>query len=1451
MARQRSVTTRRTGGERARSEGRGGWDGACRGAWRRGLAVMPVLLLMLPALVTALVPVSAVSVVSAAESTAAFEGDVRALTRDSHRLSGSDAGRRAGTYLQRRLTQIVGEGQVYPLDMAVWQTRVVRCSLTVGERTVALRPLRPNLIVPPVTEPAGLTAPLVMGGDGSLSGYEQDPSGRIVILDYDSDEHWETALAMGAKAVVFVGDGGAAALPVDRRSVGIPANQLRFYLSRSDFETLGWSGEGEVEGTIDSAITWEQRIGRNLVAHIRGTDAELGAAGDGPPRAVVIAANYDTFGVVPTLSPGARGAGNVAAVLEAAAHFERHRPRRDVIVMLVDNQARYHQGAREVYDALSMSDEQHRTLVTQHTDERDFLRRLDQLLDAQGLMYGRGAEAAEGDGQVGGQVGGQQRAALTRMLQDEAQYIRDDLSKRVQVLRLRARQYGGEAQAQLDAVEADLMRQQGRWDEIRRALHRDELADFVEDVRRRSAAAAEPGDAEDARRYGELLDQLRSRTAARFARRLGELEMRLGIDEQRSALREALSDRWIDLHVTYNFSGDGPTWGVVLGDWTNRLFANFRLPKPEGDQPGFYGQLLSLFRQAVGSMSVPVAIEERTLTDPQFGTTFVPGPFFSSGAVAGRFGIYHVSLMTGHDARERDGHPADTVEHLAIDSLRRQAGEATAVLSRLIDHRDLALRRVFEAFVRSKYPSWSKGRSSGDYVGVQVTGSLSEDRPAAGAMVATRPAPAANISTSLWQSLAQAGAARHFQPVVLEPVDSNGRFRLIGYQTDMQHEVGALAARFDERGRVASISSRAHQGQRLSGTMRINLFTGRGYGFSTLPMGPTDPNDLKVLRATANAEFRPGRALWGQLGTHSFFYVSDYVVEDHIKLFQPGGAVALGEFTSGRDFGTGLPLDRFAFPPRLSGETADSLWRLNEQRLSRLRARGVTSADLELMHGRARGALERSADAGRASSGLGLGTGSGSESELESELSGLAAEEGALQRSAALSRRVYAPLRGAMDDLVRAIVLLLLLAIPFAFAVERLLVCATTIYGRIAGFTVCFLVTFGLLYAMHPGFAIASTPIIIFLAFAIIVLSSLVIYIVVRKFKVELKAMQGQAAGVHDLQVSHTATLLAAVGMGMSTMRRRPTRTTLTAVTVIMLTFTILSFASFSRTVGVRSVYEGPRQSDTAPGLLLRQLDYSAIPRGTLTMLSGMAGRGGYVGAHWWSVRERMQDPPFGIARADDGRFVTVDAVMGVPAEELTRWPELSEALGEGTVEQKRRWLREGAVFLPTIVASLLEVEPGDAIRVNGRATVYAGAVRGSQLQNLRHLDGQSVMPVDFQSVSTRSAGEMGGGGGGGEVLAADDVEKDFVHLSSDQVVVTSSTMARRLGGRLHVVTMYPGRGEAGESVDGPTLGREVAGLVSMPVWAAGREGVERLLMTVLTQVSGGMALAVPRLRSA
>lgn len=1318
-----------------------------------------------------------------------FAADLAALTRGPHRLAGTPEGRAAGEWIAQRLRAL--DVQVFELDLPIWQQRTEQCFIEVGGARTPAHALRPNVVVPPSVPGNGLRARTLYAGNGELGDYgTRDVDGAIVVLDYDSGTGWERAFALGAAAVVFRGRGPET--PEAQKHAGVPSNQVRLYVDvASEAVDLGRDHDAAL---LHCHVSWQESTAKNLVAYVPGT-APVVSPDQARPEMLVVSANYDSFGVVPELSPGARGAVNVAFLLGLVERVAAAPAKRNVTFAFLDNGARGHQGARELYSALLLQQDQATGALEQERRELEHQRAMLALLDAEGLAFDpSGTRAAAGVSVP---------AWLANELEQQADHARDDQKKQVRVLRLGLHQDPARA-LEVKEFEAAAL----RWDEVRRALHAGELASFY-------------GEKQSEPAFDRLFRHLVERTRGRFQRRVAELERAVHRSEQRQTLREGLGfdgsapASHIALHVSLDLSDTGARFGVVVGDSSQRLFA-FRQPVTEGDSPGYYGRVLGAFRDVSGDAKL---LDVQTLGDPALGLTFAPGPFVQAGSVAGAYGIYNVALMTGYDRRVRDGHPADTVESLALEPLLRFGNEAGTLLQRLASAPSLSLPRVFKDQSKNKLPGWNDGLSTGDYVGLTVSGSLAENRPAAGALLAIWPGEDTWLRQH-WQSLDEAGQIPAFDPLVYEVVDENGRFRVQSFREDMHAELSTLGALFDGTGQLVAINTTEDQAQKLADAMRVNLFFGPGGKWSSVQSYDGPPGTLKLLKASSDSLFRDNRALWGQLGNHGFFYVSDQIVDYRVKLFEPMGEAVLGEFSATQPFGAGVLPSFFQGPSAVGRQSAEELWRLNETRLDQLRARGVTSADLEILHGRAKRAAERA------------------ESETRKDK-----EEAAVLRSAALSQRVYLPLRQNMDDLVHAIVVLLLLSIPFAFALERLIVCASSVYGRIAGFAAMFLVTFALLYWMHPGFAIASTPMIVFLAFAIVLLSSLVIYLVVRKFKNELRAVQGQA-GAAQLDISRTGTLLAAVGMGMSTMRRRPTRTVLTAVTVVMLTFTILSFASFSQTVGVKSIYEGPKSEETRADLLVRKLDYSDMPEGVLSMLLESAGEGGLLAPQYWLVREALNAPRLTVARLDTGKALTIDAVMGIDPRELERWPELGAGLGQGTDAEKRSALEQGGAYLPAIVSDVLGVSEGEEVLLDGRRVRFAGTLDGPALQRVRHLDNQSILPVDFRDAASLTAADTTNTrSDASQLTLAEEVDREFVHLSSDQVAVASADRVRRMGGELHLISVH-----VGPEVDVVERGKRLAELVVMPVWASGADGVERLLLTVLTGVSGGFALFVPLL---
>jgi len=221
------------------------------------------------------------------------------------------------------------------------------------------------------------------------------------------------------------------------------------------------------------------------------------------------------------------------------------------------------------------------------------------------------------------------------------------------------------------------------------------------------------------------------------------------------------------------------------------------------------------------------------------------------------------------------------------------------------------------------------------------------------------------------------------------------------------------------------------------------------------------------------------------------------------------------------------------------------------------------------------------------------------------------------------------------------------------------------------------------------------------------------------------------------------------------------------------------------------------------------------------------------VGSQWW-LPEAMT-----VARTDNGRSLQADALVGLSQDELNRWPALAEALGPAASELvNANDDQSHAVLLPQVFADLLKLEVGQHVMINGYRVRFAGTPDSTKLQRLRHLDGESTLPVDFEDELTENENNNQQSD---EALLTEDVHRDFVYLGADQVAYCSADFAKLLGAKLHIVTIYPGPG-----VDTLALGESVAERVVMPIWAAGPEGVYRMLLTYLTEVSGGLQLIVP-----
>jgi hypothetical protein len=462
--------------------------------------------------------------------------------------------------------------------------------------------------------------------------------------------------------------------------------------------------------------------------------------------------------------------------------------------------------------------------------------------------------------------------------------------------------------------------------------------------------------------------------------------------------------------------------------------------------------------------------------------------------------------------------------------------------------------------------------------------------------------------------------------------------------------------------------------------------------------------------------------------------------------------------------------------------------------------------------------------------------------------------------------RVYHAARDMARDVVRAAIFLLLLCVPFAFCMERLLIATPNVYKQIAGAAAIFAVMTLALWSFHPAFKITNSPLIIVLAFAIILMSCLVIAVVYGKFDTELTRLRsgrgigggGGAAGgasggaaavtTEAGKAAGAGVVMRGVVLGISNMRRRKFRTLLTSVTVILITFTVLCFTSTTRFVGATATPTGVAASH--PGLLLRQRGFRPMPEILPDQIRAILADPALklpqadVVERWWAVSASDPNEQYLLAAAGaagPARAMTIPAVLGLtPAE--ARVSNIADALGPAAFA---RLQKVDVIFLGRSTADQLKVREGDRVRLAGIPLTVAGVYDGAAVdQKVRTLSGEPLMPLKYTAgqvdASGRklddSAAESLDAGGGAEAGASYDF------LPSGEVAIVPADVCRRLyKSTLRGVAV---RFENAEQVK--RAADELTRRFALPLFAGGDDGVSLVTASNLASVSGAGAVAIP-----
>ena len=455
-------------------------------------------------------------------------------------------------------------------------------------------------------------------------------------------------------------------------------------------------------------------------------------------------------------------------------------------------------------------------------------------------------------------------------------------------------------------------------------------------------------------------------------------------------------------------------------------------------------------------------------------------------------------------------------------------------------------------------------------------------------------------------------------------------------------------------------------------------------------------------------------------------------------------------------------------------EFAKNMWALNEVRYERMRSYAIENPRIQERHQRTKSLIER-AEAAR--DGLHW------DAYIRYAREALGTENHA-----------YRDVVATQNDVVVGIVFFVALLVPAAFFAERLLFASANIHRQLA---LTGLITFAiwiLLSQVHPAFQLAH-PIIVLLALMILVMAFFVIALMVGRFNDFMDQQRHQRSGTESADISRSGTSYIAFMLGISNMRRRPLRTTLTLLTITLLTFTVLSFTSFEPQISF--VGFDKEWQPAYHGALFHDVQWWWWEYSVYDYIVSHFGEFGTVVPRTW-LSLGFEEAGY-IPIQYEGRQADVLALMGLSPHEPSA-TGIDRALVAGS------WFsedREESVLLPVSLAKQLGIGPENvgtvSVSIFGQQWLVRGLYDGERYAAIKDLNDEPLTPAKQQFAQNFMPGM--------EQLTmtlynADvDFDVSFEHLDPERIVVLPYSVLESMDAPLYSVAV-----RFDEGVDGQGL---------------------------------------------
>jgi hypothetical protein len=885
--------------------------------------------------------------------------------------------------------------------------------------------------------------------------------------------------------------------------------------------------------------------------------------------------------------------------------------------------------------------------------------------------------------------------------------------------------------------------------QYQKALKRGDLADKVEDPRPYRRLSWRTSLEELKEDEKEIARELLRESKEGLVLKNRELKLRIEALKSTHAMRSLLDEYRPILFLSLYFSSHSPYVGLVEMGETYPIRENVRrvlraarlndllikVDKDVSAEMGYPSTIRGVGRAGVG---------EEVFTKPPTASH----PCCDVGALAG---LQAFSLMTLDDYRPLWSTPHDTVDRINPDNIRLLCRSLPRVIKRVLSHP--ALETISQAGI--------KGLASLEGRAMFVRqGELFPDQPAPGTIISVLQGKSIfrtmvhQDGTFLMPGLANNRVA--LEKIILEPYGLDAETGRVAWTAD-KVQTGKINYRIKVKTDLASTSLVLF---RCEQTDVVGTFNPQNMGYLTkvdLLDAATEAAPLRYWYSRVDGRDTMAVSIFLEKGTRFKLIMAQSLLSKEFFLLNSSPEVPGGE-----GFLIGAP----ASLPLAPYQVAMDLHQLLGGRLRNLSRHGIVNVHLEALYGQSAEGLESARKA------------------MQEQRFGDFWEK-AVAAWARLNS-VYEEIERTQRDVLTGVMFFIALFVPFAYCLERYLFAFRNVYQQIVAFFLILVLTILVIQGLHPAFQLTYSPMVVIIAFFIVGLSLLVTWILFMRFEHEMAEVHSRTAHLKTPQVSKWQSFGAGFSIGVSNLNRRKLRTGLTCITLIILTFTVMSFTN------VKTLHKPSqtRLSDETPyrGVLLRHPYRLPLTNLTLEDLSTRFTGEAAISPRGWieplergdRVLTRVHGPT---------AYAAVEGVMG-----------MGETAPEpfGGIVTHGRWFEAGeenSVLLPLKLAAQVGLDPerdvNRAVRIHGMDFRVVGFFDATLLERARDLDQNPITPayLEVSRSEELSEAEIEAMQSGEEVLPTTG---RFRFAGANSTIIIPFTTCLRYGGTLRAISILP-----------------------------------------------------------